>query len=358
MLSYITWNVDPDVFVIFGREIKWYAILFALSFYLGYILIDQILRKKNMSQKHISKLTIYLIVGCVAGLRLGHCFFYEPGYYLSHPLEILMIWKGGLASHGAAIGIPIALYLYVRKVKKNYFWLLDRIVIVILLIAPFVRTGNLMNSEIIGDKTNQSHAFLFVNEIDRELSYRNSDFVEKTEITQLEKDTIVDNTTYREIELKIYFKKNKFDITKLDSYLKNQFYKRLSEDEDLIYNTKLFDVNTPVKVSNEKDYNVASLNMYAIPRHPSQIYEALAYFLFFIMFILYYIKRKGMIKQGFLFGMFLICVFGFRFGIEFLKEVQVEFESSMSLDMGQWLSIPFILLGIYMILRSRKMPAE
>ena len=118
MLQYILWNVDPEIFSVFGRVVRWYGLFFAGSFYVAGIMLNKMLLKKGMDQSQISKLTLFLVVGCIVSLRLGHCFFYEPAYYLSHPIEIFQIWKGGLASHGAAIGILIALYLYVRKSKR------------------------------------------------------------------------------------------------------------------------------------------------------------------------------------------------------------------------------------------------
>ncbi|MCD4682322.1 MAG: prolipoprotein diacylglyceryl transferase [Bacteroidales bacterium] len=352
MLNYILWNVDPGIFTVLGREIRWYGLLFALSFYLASLILDKILQKKGMDQKQVSKLIIYLIVGCIVGLRLGHCLFYEPGYYLSNPLEILKIWKGGLASHGAAVGILIALYLFVRKTNRSYFWLLDRIVITVLFIAPFIRTGNLMNSEIIGDKSGNPLAFIFVRGVDDELSGRHAKFIEDTRIRQTGNDTVVDNTHYTELNLEVYFKKN-IPEDKIDDYLYRYFVQRIDRDEDLRYNVKLFTPEPEVVVTEDARNYKAVMSIYGIPRHPSQVYETLAYLIFFLVFFFYYNKRNGMIREGFIFGMFLICVFGFRFFVEFFKEVQVPFENSIMLNMGQLLSLPLVLLGVFMVLRSR-----
>jgi prolipoprotein diacylglyceryltransferase len=185
------------------------------------------------------------------GLRLGHCFFYEPGYYLSNPIEIFKIWKGGLASHGAAIGILLALYLYVRKSNRSYLWLLDRIVIVVLFIAPFIRTGNLMNSEIIGDKTDVPFAFIYVNKVDQELAGRNKAYIEKTSIRAVDKDTIVDGTLYTELDLAIHFNK-KMPKDKMKDFLYLYFVPRIEQKESLRNNIKLFDERPDISIHERK----------------------------------------------------------------------------------------------------------
>ncbi len=353
MLQYILWNADPEIFELFGRGVRWYGLLFAGSFYLAALMLRRILLKKNMKDEQINKLIIFLVIGCLVGLRLGHCLFYEPGYYLSNPIEILKIWKGGLASHGAAIGILIALYLFIRKTDFSYLWLLDRIVIVVLFIAPFIRTGNLMNSEIIGDTTNKSFAFLYVHGVDDELSRKNGKYIDKTTITQTEKDTVVDHIQYSELNLEIFFKKN-FPEDKIDDFIYQYFVQRIDNDSDLKYNVRFFVDKPDIEVIELSGNYKAVITIYGIPRHPSQVYEAFAYLSFFLIFIVYYIRQKGMIREGFLFGMFLILVFGFRFFVEFLKEVQVSFESTMLLNMGQLLSIPLVIFGILIVLRSQK----
>ena len=206
----------------------------------------------------LDRLTIYMAVGTIAGARLGHCLFYEPAYYLHNPLEILLIWHGGLASHGAAIGILIALWLFERKEKKGYFWVLDRIAIVVALSGFFIRMGNLMNSEIYGVETTVPWGFVFL---------RNNEVA---------------------------------------------------------------------------------------PKHPTQIYEGLVYLLIFFLLYRMYWREKGKVYQGLLIGIFLILVFTARFFIEFLKENQVPFEATMKLNMGQLLSIPFVLFGIFVIYWSLK----
>jgi prolipoprotein diacylglyceryl transferase len=220
--------------------------------------MNRIFKKEHIPQKMLDTLTTYMVIGTVVGARLGHCLFYEPAYYLANPLRILKVWEGGLASHGAAIGILISLYLFVRKVKKPYLWILDRIVIVVALAGFFIRMGNLMNSEIYGVQTSLPWGFIFV---------------------------------------------------------------RWGE---------------------------------TMPKHPTQIYEALSYLAIFFLLYSIYLRKGVKIKQGFLFGLFLIILFSVRFLIEFIKEPQVGFEEHMVLNMGQLLSIPFILTGIFLLVYKRK----
>jgi phosphatidylglycerol---prolipoprotein diacylglyceryl transferase len=258
ILNSIVWNVDPELVRMGSFAIRYYGILFALGFVLGYIIMGRIFKKEGIPPKTLDTLTTYMVIGTVIGARLGHCLFYEPGYYLSHPFEILKIWEGGLASHGAAIALLVSLYLFSRKVKKDYLWILDRIVIVIALAGLCIRMGNLMNSEIYGTETSLPWGFIFEREGE------------------------------------------------------------------------------------------------TVPKHPTQIYEGLGYLAIFGILYFIYLRKSDKLKQGVLFGLFLILLFGLRFLIEFIKQPQVGFEANMVLNMGQLLSIPFILAGFGILLWTRK----
>lgn len=255
IINFIHWNVNPEIISGSFIAVRWYGLLFALSFIVGYFIMFKIFKHENLTQKTLDTLSTYMVIATIIGARLGHVLFYEPASYLKNPLDILKIWEGGLASHGAAIGILLALYMFSKREKKSYHWILDRIVIVVALAGFFIRMGNLMNSEIYGKPSFLPWAFIFVR-------------------------------------------------------------------DDLI------------------------------PRHPTQIYEGLSYLLsFFILYKLYW-KANGKPRPWMLFGLFLIFIFGTRFFIEFLKEPQVGFESGMFLNMGQWLSIPFILTGIWLLFKK------
>lgn len=252
-LDFIIWDFDPDIFTVpfLDRPIRWYGLFWGLGIYLSYRLLAQIFKKEGKSLELLDRMTIYIVVGTVLGARLGHVLFYDPSYYLSHPLEILAIWQGGLASHGGGIGILIAIYLFARNEKLDFLYVADKIALVVPLCGGFIRLGNLMNSEMIGIPTEMPWAFVF---------------------------THVD----------------------------------------------------------------------LIPRHPAQLYEAIFCFILFAgLFLLY--RKDNSLKQGNLLAILLISLFSFRIIDEFFKINQSSFEDTMFLNMGQLLSIPFILVGIIIL---------
>ncbi|MGZ3863189.1 MAG: prolipoprotein diacylglyceryl transferase [Bacteroidia bacterium] len=163
-LLFITWDASPEMFTIPGIDwpVRWYGLFFACAFLFSQFIISKIFKAEHRPAKLVDILTIYIVAGTVIGARLGHCLFYQPDYYLLHPLDILKIWEGGLASHGGTIGIIIAIWLYCRKTGESRLWLLDRIAIVAALSSMFVRLGNLMNSEIIGTPTDKPWGFRFM----------------------------------------------------------------------------------------------------------------------------------------------------------------------------------------------------
>ena len=162
LLSYINWNVNPEIFRIGSFAVRWYGLLFVSSFIFGFFLLKKVWEREGYPIETLDKLTMYMMVSTIIGARLGHCLFYQPGYYLSHPLEILKIWEGGLASHGAALGIIIGIYIFVRKYKQfRFLWVIDRVVLVVALSGFFIRSGNLMNSEIYGKPTYSSFGFVY-----------------------------------------------------------------------------------------------------------------------------------------------------------------------------------------------------
>lgn len=262
LFAFISWNPDVEMFSIGSLHIRYYSMCWLVGLFLAYLIVKRLYRQQGISNDLFEPVFMYCFFGVLIGARLGHCLFYQPEYYLTHPVEMLLPiqqtsdgWKftgyEGLASHGGVIGMLISLWIYAHRTKLSYRFVLDNIGIAAPMTGCCIRLGNLMNSEIVGLPTDMPWGFIF------------------------------------------------------------------------LHNGENF------------------------ARHPAQLYEALFYLLVFLVgyFVVYrrYAHRVG---TGFFFGYCLTMVFLFRFFIEFIKERQVSFEESMMLDMGQWLSIPLIIIGI------------
>ncbi|MEA1880171.1 MAG: prolipoprotein diacylglyceryl transferase [Campylobacterota bacterium] len=160
-MEHLVWNIDPTLLHLGPLQLRWYGLLFVGSFFLGAMILNWIYKRENKDPSVVENLLIYLMVGAVLGSRLVHCLFYEPEFYLSNPLEILYVWKGGLASHGGLLGVFISMYLFARNYNESYMWIVSRVAIPGALTAAFVRFGNLFNSEILGLPSNVSWAIVF-----------------------------------------------------------------------------------------------------------------------------------------------------------------------------------------------------
>lgn len=265
LFNYITWAPNPEIFALGPLSVRYYGLFFAMAFLLGYYIVDKMFRRENASEEWLDKLFVYVMIATVVGARLGHVFFYGWDYYSQNPADILKVWQGGLASHGGAFGILIAIWLYSKKVtKRSMLWTMDKLVIPVALAAVFIRLGNLMNSEIVGSITSLPWGFIFL---------------------------------------------------------------------------KAHGIDNP-----------------ELPRHPAQLYEAFSYLVTFVVLMYMYWKKNAARRPGLIFGVFLIGIFATRFFIEFLKEDQEAFEATMALNMGQILSIPFVIGAIYLIYKSLTSP--
>jgi len=256
-MHHFEWSADPVAFAFGPIHVFWYGILFATAILSGLEFMKWVYRREGKNLDALDTLFVYIVVGIVVGARLGHCFFYEPDFYLAHPMKIFAVWEGGLASHGGGLGVILALYLYAKKYKADMLWLLDRLAVPTALFGFFVRMGNFMNSEIIGDPTESVFGIVF---------------------------------------------------TRVDM----------------------------------------------LARHPTQLYEAFSYLLIFFLLTILYVKKGSSFQRGFLFGLFLLLIFSARFIIEFVKTQQADYSFGIGLSTGQLLSIPFLLLGLYLLMRSVK----
>jgi len=275
----INWDVTPEI-IDGWKTPNAYGLLFVTGLILGYFVIKRMFKKQNVSEDYLDKLVFYVVIATIVGARLGHVIFYGPYFdefdemgtrighegYFSHPLSIIKVWEGGLASHGGAMALLLALWLYSRHVvKRPMLWILDRIVAPIAIAGCFIRLGNLMNSEIVGNPTDVPWAFSFQH-------YWND------------------------------------DLRALDP----------------------------------------------TPRHPAQLYEAVSYLALFALLMFMYWKKQAWKRSGVLFGTFLICMFGLRFIIEFVKLGQTYRDDFWAINTGQILSIPFVLAGIFILWRGLK----
>lgn len=277
----VVWNWDPTLIMLGNIDIRWYGLMWAVAILAAERICHYTFKREGLPPKTLESAFMWIVLGTFVGARVGHCLFYDPAYYLSQPWEIITgIRDGGMASHGATIGIFLGIWIFVKRNHLPFIWGLDRIAIVAPLSGAIIRMGNFFNSEIVGYPTDLPWGFKFV---------------------------------YNDARLA-------WEAT---------------------------GGNVPAEIIAE------------IPaRHPAQLYEALCYLLVFaLIFWLYYRKDLGRRRPGFLFGVAMIGIFLSRFFIEFCKERQVAFEEGLALDMGQLLSIPFIILGVYMIVRAMMRPA-
>lgn len=314
MFAFIDWNPNEiiwrcEFWPIF--TLRWYSTFWVIGLLSAYFIVYKLYMQQKLSEEKFEPLFFYCFIGTLVGARLGHCLFYEPDYYLTSlrgfaemilPFRIsedFCKWQfegyAGLASHGGTIGIILMMILYARNVKMKMFTVIDNVALAVPLVACCIRLGNLMNSEIIGNVTDVPWAFIF-------------------------------------------------------------------HSKEALVNGQL------------------------APRHPAQLYEAIAYLIIF--FMQYYIykkhdlplysqpekkqsgvfvaknknnsatavldeaEKKSFIGKGFYFGFTIATIFLFRFFIEFIKKEQVDFEKGMALDMGQILSIPFVILGSWLIINA------
>ena len=436
LLQYIHWDREPSIFGFFS----WYGLLFASSFAVGYWLMVKFLRKEGLPEDWIESLTLYMGISTVVGARLGHCLFYDPGYYLSHPLEILKVWEGGLASHGAAIGIITGLVIWSMRIsRRSVLWILDRIVILVALSGLFIRTGNLMNSEILGEMTNAPFGVVFPRADqsdefrakwdgeDVDLSYAPRGMAQEyfslfrlkadsslTEVRGFTKTEIVDGRKVFKVRDAraghvgpiTYFSAGRMTATEkilpqrdsLDPVQVKVVHEvpipglvvdgkwegdkiRLSIQATQANQAQTHPIlliggseSTPLRLlargtlggelarqridtlitpppGKQVEFKVIEkeAEILLTARHAGMMYEAFAYTLVFAFLLWLYYRKDAKIERGLFFGLFLVLVFGFRIAIESIKENQEAFNLGIPLNMGQLLSVPFVLAGVVFI---------
>ena len=331
-----------------------YQLMFLLSFILGFQILKNILKREGANEKWMDPLLTYSVVATVIGARLGHVFFYQPEYYLKHPLEILMVWKGGLASHGAAIAIIVAMFLFSKKISKTpLLWILDRIVIVVALAAAFIRIGNYTNSEIYGKIDNSAVETVFLYPAQEYFTSYYGSFFYDVSFEETGKSFEQEGVVYPVFTATFTTKENT-NTERIAQEINTNILRRLTTlDSDERNVLPLPDSKAEIISPTE-----IRVDLLGVPRYPTQLFEATAYLLIFLILVFLYLKTRKKFELGFLFGTFLTLLFGFRFFVEFYKANQVGFEEALTLNMGQNLSIPLVLIGLYFMLTSTKRPFE
>ena len=351
MIATILWDF-PNHIPIAGFELRFYSLMFIISFVLGQYGMQYVFKKENVNPKLMDSLVYWMVGATIIGARLGHVFFYDWGYYKNHLGEILMVWKGGLASHGAAISIVLAMIWWSQRIaKKHPIWTLDRIVIVVALAGGFIRMGNWFNSEIYGAPANSSVETVFVEAGRASIERGYGENIRSLTFDETGTVFTTDSLNYPVLEAQFRF--IGLNENQTGEYVNNYLARILNATSK--DNANIFPYpDATAKVYTDENGAFASINVLGVPRYPTQLFEAAAYWLIFVILAFLYLKTNAKNRRGFIFGAFLIGVFGFRFFVEYYKEIQVSFETSMSLNMGQWLSIPLVISGFYLMLTSKE----
>ncbi|OYX12067.1 MAG: diacylglyceryl transferase [Algoriphagus sp. 32-45-6] len=354
-LSYVVWDPNPAVFGGFER-LRWYSLLFALGFIISQQFMVYFFRKENQNEALVDKLTIYMVLATIIGARLGHVLFYEPEKYLSNPIDILKVWEGGLASHGAAIAILFALWLYAKRTPgQSYLWVVDRIVIVTAMTGAMIRVGNLMNSEIGGKDTQTDSGFVYAYDAEEILQSLRVPLESVDAYKPKDREAELQGNGIVPVNFELVISKGSFSKDDLEGILAKDIKYALTQfnsSKDYLAEP----IETPLNMEIQErpgDYLV-TVKTFGRTKYPTQIYEAASYFVIFLVLLGIWMKYKERLPEGILLGIFLVTVFGMRFIWEFYKEVQVDFESTMQYNMGQLLSIPLVLGGMILIVWSLK----
>jgi prolipoprotein diacylglyceryl transferase len=367
MLEFIIWNGSPEIFSYGQFALRWYGLLFALGFLVSQQILYYIFRKEGKPEKDVDTLTIYMIVATILGARLGHVIFYQPEIIWESPLSVLLPFEfspfrftgfQGLASHGGAFGIFIALWLYSRKKKanQNYLQILDRIAIVVCITGCFIRLGNFFNSEIIGKPSSNPLSVVFVNRITESIM-RDTNGSNPVAYSQIKKSDLPPGQNSRmPIDILILFKKD-VDENRATSFVTNEVKYFLSQLNEFVDEPVMSPLNYQMVKETDGSY-AARVRTFGIARHPAQLYESISCFILFAFFLWYWSRYKINLPEGRIFGMFMIALWSLRFGYEFLKENQVAFEDQLKLNMGQLLSIPLFIVGVLVLIRSYNRPAN
>ncbi len=377
MLTYVAWSANPEIFTLGPITVRWYGLLFALGFLLGQQVLIRMYKAEGKPESDVEILTVYMVLSTIIGARLGHVLFYEPKTFWEDPIEVLKVWHGGLASHGAGIAIFIALYIYVnygiaffhqgkflnfwkrRKPGQTYLWVTDRMVVTVALAGCCIRLGNLMNSEIIGKPADVPWAFVFAfpEGTKNNILEIFPNEVENIRIKQTGGDTLIEGYHYVGANVQVLFKKDTDENT-ANRLTRAVIPSTLGSNDDIRKNMYVVERNIHPTLKREGHQWEGNYNVYGKTRHPAQLYEALSCLVLFFILYGYWSRRKERTPEGSITGLFMVIVFTLRFFYEFLKEPQVDFENTLiadiGLNIGQLLSIPAVAFGLFLLIWSTR----
>ncbi len=381
-LNYIIWNLNPEIFKIGNLPIRWYGLLFVMTFIIAPKIASCIYKTENRPLKDIETAVVYCMIGTILGARLGHVIFYDLHYFMQHPIEAFLpislnpsfhfTGYRGLASHGGAIGLIISTYLYcnwdikiglfppkfsikrIKRLGQSFRWMGDIIAIFCALAAFCIRMGNFTNSEIYGKETNKPYGIVFAFNVEEQLKAV-CPAIEKISIKK-NKNAISQNKKYEPIEIIASFRKNHIDEGDIRNYIEKNVKHQLQYDNritDIVYQKE----GDPLQYTLYKDKDnryVAKIYTLGIPRHAAVLYESLSSLLLFILMLLWWKYRWRTIKEGQICGFFWIAVFGLRFFYEYLKIGDIPFPHIINLNRAQLLSIAAIIFGLIFIAFAKK----
>ena len=372
-LPSILW--DPNIFLYQGDfiSVRWYSVLFILGFVIGRFLVVGAYKREKRYDTTVDLQMLYMVFGILIGSRLGHVIFYEPEILSRGIQEIFFFWKGGLASHGAAIGILSGMALYSFKIEinsfkinfidrlrrgYNYLQVMDRMIIAVAIGCALIRMGNFFNSETIGLQTQSSYGVLFVNPSKERI---------KSQLPYVKKVSFEETGRFYKngqpfLNTKIFFDNEEYKETRI----KNSIQKSINylHPEYVYSNSTVFKpFKDEVKYQFERNNSdfFMEYETVGVYRHPAQLYESLTYLIIGIIMFIILKKYQLNLRHGSLLAFFFISAFLGRFILEYFKENQINNELyklndllSLNLNLGQLLSIPFVVFGVYLFFRNIK----
>lgn len=385
ILDYIIWNPNEVLLQIGAFKIRWYSLMIIIAFLSARRLLLYFFEKEGRPTEDVEKFSLYILIACLIGARLGEVFFYSPAYYLNHPLEAIfpiklnprfqIIGYKGLSYHGALIGGVVGTLLYAnynfgfslypfrikiarqKRQGQSLLWLLTPLAFGVLM-GFFVRIGNFINSEIIGTPTHNQYGVLFANHIIQEVKYSSSSI---KDVRVLKNPVAIPDPehNYAPVILECTFSSIGLDEENVKKFIEKRLKNYLDTNSDLKEHIYI-NPNSPLEYTvtkNKKSQYVASVHAFGVPRHPVQLYESFSYLVTLIVLFLWWKKRSTTLRNGVIAGVATIISYSFRFFFEFFKDpFNVLIPGKYPITMGHTLSLVTVLGGILILIFAYRTP--